>query len=66
MPQNQRTGTTVTVHGDTYRITSTRLITEGRFFGRRMFELVRLNDDSRWSYLGKRVAHNSRLTPTAN
>lgn len=64
MASIQGVGDTVTVNGDRYRITAKRNASDcgTKFFGRYRFTLTRLSDSTVWSALGKRVAHNSRLT----
>lgn len=68
MASTQGVGTVVTVGGERYRITDKRNTGDcgTKFYGRYRFTLTRLSDSTVWAALGKRIAHNSRLTAKEN
>jgi len=56
---------TVTVRGEQYAVLSSESVNlGGKFFGKLAFTLRKLSDGSEWSYCGKRITHNARLTAT--
>ncbi|MEV0759545.1 hypothetical protein [Nocardia sp. NPDC050435] len=57
----------VVVNGERYQEVSRRSTSDSgaKFYGRFVFTLKKLNDGSLWTAYGKRVSHNSRLTPVS-